>query len=259
VTATPAGSLAGRTAIVTGSTKGIGRAIALAFARAGMHLVVNSRHAGECAATAAECAAAGVTAIPLAADLADAAAARRFAAGAAEALGHVDVLVNNAGGTLVAPSEALPEAEWRRTLDLNLTAYFVLSQEVGRRMLERGRGSIINVSSVTGTVAFPRRLAYCVSKAGVDMLSKVLAVEWAGRGVRVNALAPGYVETEMIRDLASRRVLDQATLARRTPLGRLAAPSEIAEAALFLAGDASSYVTGAVLHVDGGWTAYGHV
>ena len=250
-------SLEGRTAIVTGSTKGIGRAVALAYARAGMRVVVNSRSAEQCGAIAAECAAAGGTAVPLAADLADRAAARAFAIRAAEALGHVDVLVNNAGGTMVAPSEALAEADWQRTLDLNLSAYFVLSQEIGRRMLERGRGSIINLSSVTGTGAFPRRLAYCVSKAGVDMLTKVLAVEWADRGVRVNAIAPGYVETEMIRDLASRRLVDEAALRRRTPLGRLATPEEIANVALFLASDASSYVTGTVVRVDGGWTAYG--
>jgi NAD(P)-dependent dehydrogenase (short-subunit alcohol dehydrogenase family) len=252
-------SLAGRTAIVSGATRGIGRAVALAFARAGMRLVVNSRSAEECAIIAAECVAAGGTAVPLAADLADGPTARGFAHRAVEALGHVDVLVNNAGSTFVAPSEGLAEEDWRRTLDLNLTAYFLLGQEIGRRMLERGRGSIINMSSVTGTVAFPRRLAYCVSKAGVDMLTKVLAVEWAGRGVRVNAVAPGYVATEMIRELATRGVLDQTTLARRTPLGRLGSPDEIAEVALFLASDASSYVTGTVLYVDGGWTAYGFV
>lgn len=253
----PVVTLTGRTAIVTGSTKGIGRAVALAFARAGMRLVVNSRNPAECVATAAACEAAGGTAVPLPADLADGAAAREFGTRAVAALGHVDVLVNNAGRTMVAPSEALAEEDWRRTLDLNLSSYFLLSQVVGRGMLERGRGSIINVSSITGAVAFPRRLAYCVSKAGVDMLTKVLAVEWADRGVRVNSLAPGYVETEMIRDLAERQVLDQAALARRTPLGRLAAPEEVAEAALFLAGDGSSYVTGSVLRVDGGWTAYG--
>jgi NAD(P)-dependent dehydrogenase (short-subunit alcohol dehydrogenase family) len=171
----------------------------------------------------------------------------------------VDVLVNNAGRTLVAASESVPEDDWRRTLDLNLTACFVLSQEIGRSMLARGRGSIINISSVTGAVAFPRRVAYCVSKAGLDMLTRVLAVEWAARGVRVNAIAPGYVATEMVRELSAGGVLDEAALARRTPLGRLATPEEVAEAAVFLASDAASYVTGTVLRVDGGWTAYGYV
>jgi NAD(P)-dependent dehydrogenase (short-subunit alcohol dehydrogenase family) len=252
-------SLAGRTAIVTGSTKGIGRAIAAAFARAGMRVVVNSRSEADCKAVAAELAAAGGQAVPVAADLTRAEEVRDLARQATAALGHVDVLVNNAGRTVVAPSESLAEADWRRAMDLNLTAYFLLSQEVGRAMLARGRGSIINVSSVVGSVVFPQRAAYCVSKAGVDMLTRVLGVEWARRGVRVNAIAPGYVETEMIADLASRGLVDQARLAARTPIGRLATPDEVASAALFLASDASSYVTATVLTVDGGWTAYGYV
>lgn len=252
-------TLAGRTAVVTGATRGIGRAIAEAFVRAGMRVAVNSRSPAECAATADALCGAGGEAVPLAADLTEAEAVRRLAARAVELLGAVDVLVNNAGQTMVAPSELLAEADWRRTLDLNLTAGFLLSQAVGRHMLGRGRGSIVNVSSMTGTVAFPQRAAYCVSKAGLDMLTKVLAVEWAGRGVRVNAIAPGYVETAMLQALAARRVVDQTALARRAPLGRLGTPEEVAAAALYLASDASSYVTGAVLPVDGGWTAYGYL
>jgi NAD(P)-dependent dehydrogenase (short-subunit alcohol dehydrogenase family) len=251
--------LAGRTALVTGSTRGIGRAVAAAFARAGMRVVVNSRSEADCRAVAAELSGADAVVIPLAADLADAEGIRELAQRTAEALGAVDVLVNNAGRTLVAPAEALDEADWRRTLDLNLTAYFLLSREIGRGMLGRGRGSIINVSSVVGSVAFPHRLAYCVSKAGVDMLTKVLGIEWSRRGVRVNAIAPAYVETEMIADLAERGLLDRARLAQRTPMGRLATPDDVASAALYLASDASSYVTGTVLTVDGGWTAYGYV
>lgn len=251
--------LRGRTAIVTGSTKGIGRAIAEAFARAGMRVVVNSRTEADCAALAAELHRAGGEGVPLAADLTRPEAVREFARRAAEALGRVDVLVNNAGGTLVAPSESLAEADWRRTLEVNLTACFLMSQEIGRRMIAQGRGSIINVSSITGSAAFPQRLAYCVAKAGVDMLTKVLAIEWARHGVRVNAIAPGYVETEMVRELSARGVIDQTRLAGRTPLGRLGTPEEVAGAALYLASDGASYVTGAVLPVDGGWTAYGFV
>jgi NAD(P)-dependent dehydrogenase (short-subunit alcohol dehydrogenase family) len=244
---------------VTGSTKGIGRAIAAAFVQAGMRVVVNSRSENDCRAAAAALAHPTGRALPLAGDLATADGVRNFARRAEEALGEVDVLVNNAGRTFVAPSESLAEADWRRTLDLNLTAYFLLSQEIGRGMLARGRGSIVNVSSVVGTVAFPERLVYCVSKAGVDMLTRVLGTEWAARGVRVNAIAPAYVETEMVASLFDRGLVDRGRLAARTPIGRLATPDEVAGAAIFLASDASSYVTGSVLTVDGGWTAYGYL
>src|SRR3989338_6581448 len=126
-------------------------------------------------------------------------------------------------------------------------------------MLERRSGSIINVTSVNGTLAFPKRLAYCVSKAGANMITKVLAIEWAASGVRVNAIAPGYVETDFIKALSARGLLDLGALARRTPIGRLGTPEEIGEAAVFLASDAASFVTGEIFTVDGGWSAYGFV
>jgi NAD(P)-dependent dehydrogenase (short-subunit alcohol dehydrogenase family) len=126
-------------------------------------------------------------------------------------------------------------------------------------MLERGSGAIVNVSSMNGTVPFPERLAYCVSKAGVNMMTKVMAIEWAARGVRVNAIAPGYVETDFIRGLSAKGILDLGRLAKRTPMGRLGASEEIAEAAIFLAGPSASYITGEILTVDGGWSSYGYL
>lgn len=249
--------LAGKTALVTGSTKGIGCGIARAFAREGARVVITARSADDCKAVAADI---GQAAVPIAADLSKSDEVRRLAREATRALGGaVDVLVNNAGHPRVAPSAELAEADYRYTLDLNLNAYFLLSQEIGRAMLGRGRGAIINVSSINGTLAFPQRLAYCVSKAGVNMLTKVMAIEWAAAGVRVNALAPGYVETEMIRALSERGLVDLAVLARRTPLARLGTPDEVAAAAVFLASDEAVFVTGAVLTVDGGWSAYGYV
>jgi NAD(P)-dependent dehydrogenase (short-subunit alcohol dehydrogenase family) len=250
-------TLAGKRTIVTGSTKGIGLGIARAFAREGARVVVTARSAEACAATAT---AIGRTAIPIAADLSRSDDVRRLAHEATAALaGGVDVLVNNAGQPRVAAAIDLSEADYRYTLDLNLNAYFVLSQEIGRGMLTRGGGSIINVSSMNGRVPFPHRLAYCVSKAGVDMLTRVMAIEWAGAGVRVNAIAPGYVETEMLKGLSARGILDAAVLARRTPMGRLGTPDEIAEAAVFLASDRASFITGEVLTVDGGWSSYGYI
>ncbi len=246
--------LAGKTAVVTGSTKGIGLGIARAFAREGARVVVNARNAADCAAVARALSGA----VPIAADLSKADDVRRFAREATQALGgRVDILVNNAGQPRVAPSEALPEADYRYTLDLNLNAYVFLAQEFGRGMLERRSGAIINVTSVNGTLAFPKRLAYCVSKAGANMLTKVLAIEWAGSGVRVNAIAPGYIETPFVKALADQGILDRAALSKRTPIGRLGTPEEIGEAAVFLASDAASFVTGEILTVDGGWSAYG--
>jgi NAD(P)-dependent dehydrogenase (short-subunit alcohol dehydrogenase family) len=248
--------LAGKSAVITGSTKGIGFGIARAFAREGARVVVNARNAGDCAAVAKEVSGA----IPIAADLSRSDEVRRLAREATQALGgRVDILVNNAGQPRVAPSEELPEADYRYTLDLNLNAYFVLAQEIGRGMLERRSGSIINVTSVNGTLAFPKRLAYCVSKAGANMMTKVLAIEWAASGVRVNAIAPGYVETDFIKALSAKGLLDLGALARRTPIGRLGTPEEIGEAAVFLASDAASFVTGEIFTVDGGWSAYGFV
>jgi NAD(P)-dependent dehydrogenase (short-subunit alcohol dehydrogenase family) len=124
-------------------------------------------------------------------------------------------------------------------------------------MLARGSGAIINISSIFGLVAVPQRLAYCVSKAALNMMTKVMAIEWAARGVRVNAIAPGYVETEFIGGLIARGVLDPTKLVRRTPMGRLGNSDEIAEAALFLATPAASFITGEILTVDGGWSSYG--
>jgi NAD(P)-dependent dehydrogenase (short-subunit alcohol dehydrogenase family) len=252
--------LQGKTAIVTGSTKGIGLGIARAFAREGAAVVVNARSGEDCQAVAGEIGKEGRRAIAIPADLCRSDEVRRLAREAEAALGgHVDILVNNAGQPRVAASAELPEADYRYTLDLNLNAYFLLSQEVGRAMLRRRSGAIVNISSINGTIAFPQRLAYCVSKAGVNMLTKVLAIEWAGQGVRVNAIAPGYVETEMVKGLAAKGMLDRERLSRRTPMGRLGLPEEVAEAAVFLASDAATFITGSVLTVDGGWMAYGYI
>jgi NAD(P)-dependent dehydrogenase (short-subunit alcohol dehydrogenase family) len=248
--------LEGKAALVTGSTKGIGLGIARAFVREGARVVVTGRDPDECARVAGEL---GPAAVPFAADLSRADDLRHLARAAEAALGPLELLVNNAGEPRVAPSVELAEADYRHTLDLNLTAYFLLAQELGRGMLARRRGAIVNISSVNGRRAFPQRLAYCVAKAGVDMLTQVLAIEWAAAGVRVNAIAPGYVETELVRSLSARGVLARATLARRTPLGRLGTVEEIGDAAVFLASDAAAFITGEILTVDGGWTAYGYV
>jgi NAD(P)-dependent dehydrogenase (short-subunit alcohol dehydrogenase family) len=244
-------------ALVTGSTKGIGLGIARAFVREGARVVVNARNAEDCASIAREL---GPAALGIPADLSRADEVGRLADEALEALGGgIDVLVNNAGQPRVAPSVELREADYRYTMDLNLTAYVLLSQAVAKGMLERRAGSIINVGSINGSVAFPQRLAYCVSKAGVNMLTKVMAIEWAADGVRVNCLAPGYVHSDLVQRLSAEGILDTGKLARRTPMGRLGTADEMGSVAVFLASDESSYVTGEILTADGGWAAYGYL
>lgn len=251
------GRLEGKTAIVTGSTKGIGFGIARAYVREGARVVVNSRSAEDCASVAK---ALGPAAVAVAADLSRSDEVRRLARESIAALGGtVDILVNNAGQPRVAPSESLPEADYRYTLDLNLNSCFFLTQEIVHGMLAAGRGAVIHVSSMNGSVPFPQRLAYCVSKAGLNMMTKVMAIEWAARGVRVNAIAPGYVQTEFITMLSARGILDAEKLARRTPMGRIGTPEEIGEVAVFLASPAASFITGEILTVDGGWSSYGYL
>lgn len=249
--------LAGKNAVVTGSTKGIGLAIAKAFVTEGARVVIHSRSATDCAAITKEL---GAATVPIAADLSRSDEARRLALESLAAFDdRVDILVNNAGQPRVAPSVELPEADYRYTMDLNLNAYFFLSQALGKGMLARGSGSVINVGSMNGVMPFPQRMAYCVSKAGVNMMTKILAIEWAASGVRVNCLAPGYIETPFLRDLSAKGVVDFKKLAGRTPMGRLGTPEEIAAVAVFLASEEASYVTGEVLTADGGWSAYGYL
>src|SRR5712692_8512250 len=251
------GRLEGKAALVTGSTKGIGLSIARAFAREGARVIVNSRSAEDCARTAREL---GEAAVPIAADLSRTDEVRRLAKEARAAVGgRIDILVNNAGQPRVAPSESLPEADYRYTMDLNLTSCLVMTQEVVGDMLAAGEGCIIHVGSMNGSVPFPQRLAYCVSKAGLNMMTRVMAIEWAARGVRVNAIAPGYVQTEFITMLTAKGIVDADKLARRTPMGRIGTPEEIGEVAVFLASSAASFITGEVLTVDGGWSSYGYL
>ena len=173
-------------------------------------------------------------------------------------LGPLDVFVNNAGFTAIGPSEDFPDELWQRSLDVMVTGVFFCCQTVGRRMLQRRRGSIVNISSINATEAFPQRLAYCAAKAAVDSMTKVLAIEWADRGVRVNAIAPGVIRTEMVQRAIAEGHVTEELYVRRTPMGALGSPDEIARAALYLAdGGAASFVTGTTLVVDGGWTAYG--
>jgi NAD(P)-dependent dehydrogenase (short-subunit alcohol dehydrogenase family) len=247
--------LSDRVALVTGSSRGIGRAVAEALAAEGARVVVNARSQETAEEVAEEL---GGGAIGIGADLSRPEECKSLIAAAIQEAGRLEILVNNAGMPMVRDSIALSLEEWQATLDLNLTAPFLCAQLAARHMLEAKRGVIINIGSITSFAAFPRRLAYATTKAGLVMMTRVMAIEWAP-DVRVNAIAPGFIETDLVLGLASEGKVDLEALRRRTPRGRLGTPADVARAAVFLASDDADFVTGETLVSDGGWLAYGFV
>ncbi len=174
--------------------------------------------------------------------------------------GRVDVLVNNAGVALAGPSETFSDADWDASIGVMQTGVFLVSQVVGNGMLERRSGSIVNISSINAWAAFPMRLAYCAAKAAVVAMTEVLAIEWADRGVRVNAVAPGVTRTALVQKGIDEGVIDVDRYIARTPLHRFGEPDEIARAVLYLANEEDgSFVTGTTLRIDGGWSAQGWI
>jgi len=247
--------LTGRTALVTGASRGIGRALAVGLARAGADVALSARDETLLAEVAGEVKGLGRKAVVLPADVTDAEACRRLCDDAVSALGHLDVLVNNAGGsTYMGPFTGLRFSGWEKTMRLNVDSIVHLSQAVGAHMVERGSGSIVNVASVAGLTATPLLAAYGASKAAVISLTKTLSFEWGSAGVRVNALCPGWTKTDLNRDLWE-GTDDGAPWVQRQGLQRWAEVEEMVGPVVFLASDASSYVTGQCLVADGGQTA----
>ena len=244
-----ASSLTGRRAIVTGGGRGIGREIALELARAGADVAINYYVEPERAdATVADLRALGVEAVAIPGDVGSAADVERVMDGAVERLGGLDILVNNAGTQTWTPFLAVTEDEWDRVIRTNLKGCFLCTQAAARRMTERG-GAIVNIGSGCNKVPFPGLVAYTASKGGIEMLTKVAAVELAPLGIRVNCVAPGAIEIERTR----LEMNDYAgTWAAVTPLGRVGTPDDIARAVRFLVSSESSFVTGQTLWVDGG-------
>ncbi len=244
--------LTGKVAIVTGASRGIGAAIAVALANAGARVVLASRKQEGLDAVAAEISAAGGQALAIAAHTGDQAAVARLVAQTADAFGGVDILVNNAAtnphfGPILTADESL----WDKTLDVNVKGYFRMAQACAPYMAAQGGGKIINLASVAGLAPQPGMGVYCVTKAAVIMLTEVLAAELAAQNIQVNAVAPGFVKTKFSAAIWSNPAINDATLAA-IPQQRMAAPEEIAGTVLFLASAASSFTTGATLVVDGG-------
>lgn len=247
--------LTGKTALVTGASRGIGRAMAVGLAAAGADVALSARDEQRLKAVATEVEALGRKAFVLPADVTDGDACRRLAEDAIAALGHLDVLVNNAGGSsYMGPFTDLRFSGWEKVMRLNVDSIVHLSQAVGPHLLERGSGSVINVASVAGLTGTPKLAPYGASKAAVISLTKSLALEWGPAGVRVNALCPGWTKTDLNKDLWGDEALGRA-MVEPTGLKRWAEAEEMVGPTVFLASDASSFLTGHALVVDGGQTA----
>jgi len=248
--------LTGKTAIVTGASRGIGEAIAKGFAKAGADLVLIGRNRIALENVASEISGVGRMALPIVADIGVPEEIQKAVDAASERFRQIDILVNNAGiSPVLKRADDLVVSEWEEVLRVNLTGTFLFCQAVGRVMIRQGRGKIINMVSVGAVVGFPRMVAYCAAKGGILQLTKVLALDWAKFNIQVNAIGPAYIETDLTQGMRESKVISE-NLLRRTPMGRFGKPEEVVGAALYLASDASSYVTGQTLFVDGGWLAY---
>jgi len=247
--------LSDRVCVVTGAARGIGEAIASCFTDNGASVVILDMDGPAASSTAARLGATGYEC-----DVSSRESVEAAVAAVVADHGRVDVLVNNAGIGLAGPSETFSDADWATSIGVMQTGVFLCSQVVGRHMLERGKGTIVNISSINAWEAFPMRLAYCAAKAAVAAMTQVLAIEWAERGIRVNAVAPGVTRTALVQKGVDDGVIDVAAYHARTPMHRFGEPEEIARAVLFLACDEdSSFVTGTTLCADGGWSAMGWV
>jgi NAD(P)-dependent dehydrogenase (short-subunit alcohol dehydrogenase family) len=249
-------SLEGKTAVVIGGTSGIGRALSLGLAEAGADVIATARRQQQVDETATEIEARGRKTLRLASDVCDRASLEGLLAGTLDKFGKIDILINCAGRIKRTPTLTMPEEEWTAILDTNLTGTLRSCQVFGRHMLERGYGRIVNIASLNSFVALSEVAAYAASKAGVASLTRSLAVEWSKKGVTVNAIAPGVFRTELNAQLLDSTPRGQELL-MRTPMGRFGRTEELVGAAVFLASDAASFVTGQTLVVDGGFLASG--
>lgn len=244
--------LTGKVAIVTGGGRGLGRAIARGLAQQGANVVITGRTASTLDATVAEL---GPDAMAHAGDVAVESDVIALRDAALARFGRIDILVNNAGvNPIYKPIETTTLDEWQHIVGINLTGIFLCAKHIGGSMVSAGRGSVINISSVAGHVGLRRSVPYCATKGGLELMTKALALDWATKGVRVNCIAPGYFETDLTAGMIANEALSTRLLGQ-TPMGRFGRDPDIIGAAIFLASDASAYITGQSLAVDGGYLA----
>src|SRR5438876_6023474 len=254
----PSRRLQGKVAVVTGSSGGIGQAIAYEFAREAASVVINSRDEARAGDAAAAMEREGFQATAFAADIRDPIQARALASAAVDRFGRLDVWVNNAGVNVIKPALELEPEEWAQVIDTNLSGCFYGSQAAARHMVPQKSGVIIQIGSIIGEVGLPRRVPYTAAKHGLIGLTKVLGAEWAKDNVRVVCLDPGYISAGLgVKSQTRGGAFTAVDIERRTPMGRFGEAVEVARVAVFLASDDASYITGSHITVDGGWVAYG--
>ncbi len=248
-----------KVAIITGASKGIGKAIAIRYAEEGAKVILASRNIDLINSIACKIEDNGGQALAVQTDVTNIDSVNKMMNETINRFSRLDILVNNAGISMAKPSLELTVDDWRMAIETDLSGIFYCSQAAARQMIRQNEGgNILNITSAYGLVAAPMRAAYCASKAGSNMLTRVLAIEWAKHNINVNAIAPGYIRTEMVQGVIDQGIMDLLAIERRTPKGRIGEVKDVTGLAVFVVTNEAQFITGEIISVDGGWVAYGY-
>jgi len=249
-------NLEGKTAIVTGASRGLGYGIAECFAKAGVNLVLANRNPQDGANAKEGLDSYGTKVISVPTDVSQKDSVERMVGKTIDKFGGIDILINNAGIMNRNPLLDLQEEEWDKVIDTNLKGYFLCAQTAAKQMVKQGGGRIVNIASIRSLLVADKRSAYCATKGGIVQLTKSMALEWAPYKILVNSIAPGYFATEIVTEYFSKMPEMEQSVLKGIPLNRIGKPSDLCGAAIFLASPASDYLTGAVIYIDGGWCTW---